>query len=465
MSDPAPTPNIHLQPINANRRTWADIMNENLILIDAVMGTFFIVQNLQGAWQNSTTYTVGQAVVDLDSAVVWQCQVPHVSASIPSTFAEDRAANPSYWTVYSSPARARGVWLENTNYAINDFVVNGSQYAIAVQTHTSTSSFSNDLASGFWSVLVDLSQVGSQVLPVPGGAGDEYKIVATSGSGNGYNIYSQSDALIHLLGSTTIGTAVLQAANQNAALAAIGAQAAGSYQAASSNLATLSAATLGVYGLTVLSMASVASLQTSLGLGTAAYLSASNIALLASPAFSGTPTAPTAAQGDNSTKLATTAYADRIGVQQIVVQQTGAVLTGSTGIIVDDTPPQQSAEGTEFLQATITPKSATSKLIIEAALFVNQNAASANNIIAALFQDATEDALTVALQFVEEQFETICLKIIYEMTSGTTSATTFKVKAGTQTSVPATVTVNGVNGSRLFGGKMLSSLIITEIGA
>jgi hypothetical protein len=37
-----------------------------------------------------------------------------------------------------------------------------------------------------------------------------------------------------------------------------------------------------------------------------------NLSLASSPAFLGNPTAPTQSAGDNSTKLATTAYADRI---------------------------------------------------------------------------------------------------------------------------------------------------------
>jgi hypothetical protein len=106
---PEPTPNLHLQPIEANRNTWAEIMNTNLRLIDAVVGSYFVIQNLQGAWQNSTIYTQGQAVIDTDTAVVYQCQIDHTSASVPTTFEEDRAAHTDYWSVYSSPATGKAV--------------------------------------------------------------------------------------------------------------------------------------------------------------------------------------------------------------------------------------------------------------------------------------------------------------------------------------------------------------------
>lgn len=287
MSNPSPTPNIKLQPINANRRTWADIMNANLALIDAVMGTFFVIQNLQGVWKNSTAYTVGQSVVDIDTSVVWQCQIAHTSSTIPTTFEEERALHTSYWTVYSSPARSRGVWMSETSYALNDFVVNGAQYAICVETHISDGSFAVDLAAGRWSLLVDLSAVGSTVLPSLGGAGDASKFVITSVSGNGYNIYSINDTLT-ILGATSIGRAVLQAGSTASALSAIGAQPAGSYQPLAASLTTLAGYTIGAFASTILAAVSAAAARTGLGLGSSAVLdvgtSANNVVQLDSGA-------------------------------------------------------------------------------------------------------------------------------------------------------------------------------------
>lgn len=55
--------------------------------------------------------------------------------------------------------------------------------------------------------------------------------------------------------------------------------------------------------------------------------------ILASPAFTGTPTAPTPAALDNSTKLATTAYADRLAQQVYAINtQTG---TAYTAVLAD----------------------------------------------------------------------------------------------------------------------------------
>lgn len=462
MSDPAPTPNIHLQPINANRRTWAEIMNDNLILIDAVIGTYFVVQNLQGAWQNSTTYAVGDSVVDETTAAVFQCQVPHVSAALPTTFLEDRIANPSYWTVYSSPARARGAWLPNTNYALNDFVVNGSQYAVATETHTSSSSFANDLAAGKWSVLVDLSLVGSQVLPVPGGATDARKIVAVTSSGSGYTIYSQADSLSLLLGATSIGTAVLQAANQSAALAAIGAQASGSYQTANANLTTLAAVTPGVYGLVLLSMPAVGSLQLSLGLGTAAYMTGpvgTIVGTTDAQALTNKSTT-TPAQDDNSTKLATTAYVDRVAVQQIVRTEVTALVSHSGVTPFDNTKPQFS-EGSQYgLAVTITPKSATSRLKVRSRINFGTAAGGLTGVTAHIHRDSAADALKavgVIMGTGPTQLEVEC-----EVVSGAAVATTFELILGDSTA--EAIYLNGSAAAQLYGGVSESFIEVMEYG-
>ncbi|HXJ72736.1 MAG TPA: hypothetical protein VNM37_07775, partial [Candidatus Dormibacteraeota bacterium] len=112
---------------------------------------------------------------------------------------------------------------------------------------------------------------------------------------------------------------------------------------------------------------------------------------------------PTLAQANNTVAPANTAYVDRVAVQQVVVTQTGAVATGTTLIPLDDTIPQKT-EGDEYMTLAITPKSATSKLVIEITLCASQNIAGSNNVIVALFQDAGNDALAAATQLSSEQF-------------------------------------------------------------
>lgn len=284
------TPNLKLELIPANTKTWTDRGNQNWTLIDAAVGAYFTLQNLQGIWENSHAYTAGQTVVDGATAAVWTCQVAHTSAGIPTTFAQERAANSTFWSVYSSPARARGIWEPSTSYAVNDFVVNSSQYAVCIATHMSSTNFDNDVASGYWSILIDLSQVGSQVLPVLSGLADANKFVITNSSGTGYNIFDVA-ATLGILGATSFGIAVLQASSTAAARSAINAQEAGSYQNSSAYLSAISglsvsantlpyingssvAATASItsFGRNLIDDANAAAGRTTLGLGTAAIV-------------------------------------------------------------------------------------------------------------------------------------------------------------------------------------------------
>ena len=144
-------------------------------------------------------------------------------------------------------------------------------------------------------------------------------------------------------------------------------------------------------------------------------------------------------------------------VRQVVNYQTGALATGTTVIPADDTIPQNT-EGDQYLSLAITPVSATSTLVITCTLVVSESASA--SIIAALFQDTTANALA-ATWSTKPAYNASLLNFTYTMTSGTTSATTFKMRVGPQSA--STVTVNGVGGSRYFGGVLSSSITITEV--
>ena len=149
-------------------------------------------------------------------------------------------------------------------------------------------------------------------------------------------------------------------------------------------------------------------------------------------------------------------------VVQVVSNSSGALATGTTTIPSDDTIPQNT-EGTALaaLDTTITPKSATNKLLIE--MVLNVSASTAVQAIAALFQDSTANAIAAGGVSISGSLLLGQVKIVFQMTAGTTSATTFKVRYGPASA--ATITINGSNAARLFGGVMLSSLTVTEIAA
>jgi Pectate lyase superfamily protein/Collagen triple helix repeat (20 copies) len=66
---------------------------------DAVDAALFGATLSAGAvmWTNSTNYPVGVTTFDIVDGTTWMCAQANTSAAAPTTFAEDRAANPSNW--------------------------------------------------------------------------------------------------------------------------------------------------------------------------------------------------------------------------------------------------------------------------------------------------------------------------------------------------------------------------------
>lgn len=143
-------------------------------------------------------------------------------------------------------------------------------------------------------------------------------------------------------------------------------------------------------------------------------------------------------------------------IAQIQSVETGAVATGATAIPNDDTIPQIT-EGTEFMTITLAPTNASSTLLIEMVLALE--CGTAGSVIVALFQDATANALAAISQTLPTGGHNLSFSFRHKMVAGTTSATTFRVRAGAQ----ATVTFNGAGAARLFGGVMASSITVTEV--
>ena len=143
---------------------------------------------------------------------------------------------------------------------------------------------------------------------------------------------------------------------------------------------------------------------------------------------------------------------------QVVNVQTGAVATGTTALPFDDTIPQNT-EGDEFMTLAITPTRATSKLRINV-VFMGATSATAT-LACALFQDTTADAIAVSIQLPSSNWSATSA-FSHTMTSGTVSATTFKLRVG---STSGTLTFNGSGASRKFGGTLASSITITEYAA
>tara|TARA_S200002703_G_C3634242_1_gene194800 strand:+ start:27 stop:542 length:516 start_codon:yes stop_codon:yes gene_type:complete len=147
-------------------------------------------------------------------------------------------------------------------------------------------------------------------------------------------------------------------------------------------------------------------------------------------------------------------------VLQVVNFQTGESTTGTTTLVHDDTIPQKT-EGIEVMTLAITPKSASSKLLIQVTA-LGSVAVTNKYVVMALFQDDIANALSATATFEGVSTGLVVTPLNHFMTAGTTSAITFKVRMGANDT--SAFTFNGDNGNRQFGGVANSSITITEIG-
>ncbi|MCP3672223.1 MAG: collagen-like protein, partial [Gammaproteobacteria bacterium] len=145
-------------------------------------------------------------------------------------------------------------------------------------------------------------------------------------------------------------------------------------------------------------------------------------------------------------------------VVQVISVLDGEVSTGSAPIPWDDTIPQNT-EGDEYIAASITPQSATNMLRIDALLNLRSSLPGLITV-GALFQDTSVNAINAANLLTPGAVPLVPVLITHWMEAGTTSATTFKVRAGTDSA--STLTLNGNGGNRYLGGVLYSSIIITE---
>jgi hypothetical protein len=135
--------------------------------------------------------------------------------------------------------------------------------------------------------------------------------------------------------------------------------------------------------------------------------------------------------------------------------------TSTTSVISPDGSVPQNSEGTEILTATITPTSASSKLLIEFdAPFTGGNTGMGN--VFALFQDSTANAIVAASSTIMASTVANQAMLRHYMTSGTTSATTFKIRWGV---TGGTGYINRWDTSAVFGSTGEATLKVMELEA
>lgn len=144
---------------------------------------------------------------------------------------------------------------------------------------------------------------------------------------------------------------------------------------------------------------------------------------------------------------------------QVVYASPYTTYTSLDTIPFDNTVPQ-SSEGTQLTTVAITPKSATNKLIILANAMMGSP--SSEGLTLALFQDATASAIAaVGCAFSgTNNIEMSTPMLVHIMDAGTTSATTFKIRAG---DAAGGGFVNGNGSTRKYGGVASANLIVVEV--
>ena len=143
---------------------------------------------------------------------------------------------------------------------------------------------------------------------------------------------------------------------------------------------------------------------------------------------------------------------------QVVNTIVSSTSTGTTVVPSDDTI-MQNDEGDEYMTLAITPNNSSNKLVIHSLVNL-AHTGSNQSLYAGLFQDTTANALMVANDHSNSGNRVLQVILHHYMAAGTTSSTTFKIRAGGQDG--ATTTFNGSGGSGYGGDKINSSMTIWE---
>lgn len=144
-------------------------------------------------------------------------------------------------------------------------------------------------------------------------------------------------------------------------------------------------------------------------------------------------------------------------VLQTVYQQVSNVITCSTRIPWDNSIPE-SDEGDEVITASITPTSATSKILIRAHIFCTSNT-NAQGVMALFVNNTTNAIASHWFSPYWSYGDGRTMEFLHQ--PATTSNTTYKIRIGQDS---GTIYVNsGQNGDPKLGGSCVSALILQEI--
>jgi hypothetical protein len=157
----------------------------------------------------------------------------------------------------------------------------------------------------------------------------------------------------------------------------------------------------------------------------------------------------------------TTAASARLkvgGTLQIESTMPGLSNSGATVIPSDNSIPQNN-EGDQYMDLSFTPQSTASTLLIDVVTMVANSTAN-QFVTSALFSSSSTNALRAAGSLLPVANNPTTFSFKHRITGLTTTARTFSVRIGTNST--GVVTFNGFNSTGIFNGVAPSSLTITE---
>ena len=170
---------------------------------------------------------------------------------------------------------------------------------------------------------------------------------------------------------------------------------------------------------------------------------------------------PTAQLATGATTTAVFLRGDRTwasaGIAQVVVGASTTVVTGTTVLPYDNTPPQIT-EGDQYLAVSYASKAIGNTVVVEAEINGSRNAGIG---VAALYDAASTSAVTATRADGNVAGGvSFLLRLMYNTVTATTATQTYVVRAGPSSA--GTFTLNGEGGAGLFGNAVRSTIVLTE---
>ena len=168
-----------------------------------------------------------------------------------------------------------------------------------------------------------------------------------------------------------------------------------------------------------------------------------------------------------STTKVSAAMQNAGAIVQVVNTQTGAVATGTTVMVGDDTIPQIT-EGDEYLTLAITPASTSNFLLVECVMNVTQSATATISIMGLFNTDVhATDAIAVVVYGTPGTGTNrpALMTLSYYLAAPVASATTFRIRIGGHQASTTALNASFGGTTRKMGGSYASTMTITEISA